>query len=402
MRKTPERREHPISEMPSTERNALRRAPEDLSDRLLTLLCGVEPGTPAEVAVGLVLDLAAEAMPELCVGVCFQSVGGPIALRRAASRASHVSDADPTRLFPESAAERILSVDFDRSATLHFAGDDEALLDAEAASTFAARLALVVGQSLRQARATDGSRDVDLERHDLEAQLLQAEKLATLGQMAAGVVHELNNPLTSILAYTDLLLQKATRLGTEPTDVERLTRIADAAHRILRFSRELVAYARPSTDVPAPVSIHDVLEKALVFCEHVVSAAAVSVERHYGAAQPVRGIPSQLTQIFVNLVTNACDAMRGGGRLSLATEDAPGFVVVRVTDDGDGIDEAHLGRVFEPFFTTKGEHEGTGLGLSIVHRIAARHRGSVRVERRSPRGTTFVLELPSAHFDGTM
>jgi two-component system NtrC family sensor kinase len=402
MRKTPERREHPVSEVPITERNALRRAPEDLSDRLLTVLCSLEPGTPVELAVGVVLDVAAEAMPELCVGVCFPGDDGPVTLRRTASRASYVSQSDPTRLFPERPAERILSVEFERAATLHFAGDDEALLDAEVASTFAARLSLVVGQTLRQARALDGSREVDLERHELEAQLVQAEKLATLGQMAAGVVHELNNPLTSILAYTDLLLQKAVARGSEPSDVERLTRIADAAHRILRFSRELVAYARPSTDVPAPVSIHDVLEKALVFCDHVLAASGVEVDRHYGAAQPIRGIPGQLTQVFVNLLTNACDALQAGGRIQLVTEDAPGFVIVRVADDGDGIAEAHISRVFEPFFTTKGERDGTGLGLSIVHRIIAGHHGAVRVERRSPRGTAFVLELPVGRFDGSL
>ena len=235
------------------------------------------------------------------------------------------------------------------------------------------------------------------EVRELEHQIIQAEKLATLGQLAAGVVHELNNPLTSITVYAEHLLRKNQRTEGDPTDSERLGRILEAAQRILNFTRDLVTYARPSAEEPREVSIETLLEQSVVFCEHLITERGVHVERHYAPALPtLQAVPSQLHQVFINLITNACHAMpEGAGKLVLETaqEHAGGPVTVRVRDNGGGIPSALLDRIFEPFYTTKSEGKGTGLGLSIVRNIVHQHRGDIGVESAPGAGTTFTVSL---------
>jgi C4-dicarboxylate-specific signal transduction histidine kinase len=299
---------------------------------------------------------------------------------------------DPTRLFPELAYERVIAIHPEEGSTLHVAADDEArIAEGSAGGLLFDRLVPMVGSVLEQHRA--------LERGlmELRAQVIQSEKLASLGQIAAGIVHELNNPLTTIVAYSDFLRKKTERKGGDPSDVERLARINEAAERILRFSRDLTAYSRPSSEVPAPVAIHDVIERALVFCEHELEKTGVMIERNFGEVRPVRGVAGQLTQVFVNLFTNAAHAMRNhGGLLTIATEMREEEVTVIIGDDGHGIDAEHRQRIFEPFFTTKTDGSGTGLGLSIVRSIVHSHGGRISVDGKAPRGTVFHVELPAA------
>src|SRR5262249_40504395 len=146
--------------------------------------------------------------------------------------------------------------------------------------------------------------------------------------------------------------------------------------RILRFTRDLVAYARPSSEVPVPIAINNVIEQALAFCEHVLAEHGANVDRIFAdALPPVRGMPEQLAQVFVNLFTNACHAMpQTGGRLAVSSVmSAEGRVVIAVEDNGHGIANEHLTSIFTPFFTTKGDGRGTGLGLSIVRNIMDNH-----------------------------
>jgi PAS domain S-box-containing protein len=238
-------------------------------------------------------------------------------------------------------------------------------------------------------------RDVT-ELRELEEQVIHAEKLATLGQLAAGVVHELNNPLTSISVYGDYLLKKATADGAPAPDVEKLRRIVQSADRILRFTRDLVSYARPATEKPVPVDIHELIDQAVVFCSHLIDETGAVIENRYDPAlPPVYGVPIQLVQVFVNLVTNACHAMPlGAGRLKLETSSyGDGRLAARIVDNGKGIPEDNLQRIFEPFFTTKGEGKGTGLGLSIVKNIVEQHRGLITVHSEVGTGTTFEIVL---------
>ncbi len=241
--------------------------------------------------------------------------------------------------------------------------------------------------------------------NNLKQRLIQTEKLASLGQVVTGVVHELAAPLTAITSYAGFLKDKLQRGQGDPADVERLTRISDSAQRILEFTRDLVAYARPTMQVPAAVDLHQVIRKALIFCDHELTNRQIQVELALNSPLPyVLGAHGALTQIFVNLCINAAQAMKiSGGTLTLATEhDAQtSELIVRVVDQGIGIPAHVLPQIFDPFFTTKSESEGTGLGLSIVNEIVQAHRGKIVVQSALGKGTTFKLTFPSASSDQT-
>ncbi len=378
-------------------------------DRLLVATCNL-PVADGEVAVvEYTVRALGDIFQECAVGACLVPAPppasgpslGPIEQRVFKSlphgEEHRVGPPDPTRLFPAYAYERVISAG-PQGSTLHFASDDPRLDDDDSALMHVAqRAGLVLGHGLAlagmHAKATSDARDL----RALNSHMVQAEKLASLGQIAAGVVHELNNPLTSIVAYTDWLLRKAGPQG-EPDSVERLRRIGESASRILRFTRDLVAYARPSSEVPVPVAIHNVIDQALAFCEHVLAEHGAKVERAYAdAIPPVRGMPEQLAQVFVNLFTNACHAMPdSGGELVVSTRVSADARTIEVTveDNGHGIPLDHQAQIFTPFFTTKADGRGTGLGLSIVKNIVDGHEGDIHVERRASGGTRFVLAFP--------
>ncbi|WP_163992068.1 ATP-binding protein [Pyxidicoccus caerfyrddinensis] len=230
---------------------------------------------------------------------------------------------------------------------------------------------------------------------ELEKRIIHAEKLASIGQLAASVVHEINNPMTAVATYADALLQRS-RLtpGANPADQEKLKKILESSHRILRFTRDLVSYARPAQDKPERVLLNAVVDMAVGFCEHVVAQARVSVHREYSELPPLSAVRANLVQVFVNLITNACHAMPPGGSVYLSTGRDGQDAVVTVRDTGTGIDPKHLQRIFEPFFTTKPEGKGTGLGLSICQGIVENHGGRLTVESTVGSGTTFTVRLP--------
>ncbi|RKH36426.1 ATP-binding protein [Corallococcus sicarius] len=233
---------------------------------------------------------------------------------------------------------------------------------------------------------------------ELEKRIIHAEKLASIGQLAASVVHEINNPMTAVATYADALLQRSRMTpGANPADQEKLRKILESSHRILRFTRDLVSYARPAQDRPEQVSLNAVVDMAVGFCEHVVSQARVTVHREYsGDVPPLAAVRANLVQVFVNLITNACHAMTPGGQVHLSTAQEGQEAVVRVRDTGTGIDPRNLSRIFEPFFTTKPEGRGTGLGLSICQGIVENHGGRLTVESTLGQGTTFTVRLPLA------
>jgi PAS domain S-box-containing protein len=235
------------------------------------------------------------------------------------------------------------------------------------------------------------------EVRELEGQVIHAEKLATLGQLAAGIVHEINNPLTSISVYGEYLLSKLTRSGAEHADLKRVERILRSSDRIMSFTRNLLTYARPSKEEAQPIVLNDALQEAVGFCEHIVRDAGVSVELDYGENLPkVNAVPGQLHQVFVNLITNACNAApEEGGRVRLSSRlHGHDRIYVEVQDNGVGIQAAELNRVFEPFFSTRRKGTGTGLGLSIVRNIIEEHRGTIEIDSKAGRGTTVLVTLP--------
>jgi two-component system, NtrC family, sensor kinase len=232
---------------------------------------------------------------------------------------------------------------------------------------------------------------------ELERRMVHAEKLASIGQLAASVVHEINNPMTAVAAYSEALLMNARlRPDSNPADLEKLRKIQESSQRILRFTRDLVSYARPAKDKPEKVLLSAVMDQAVSYCEHVVTHAKVSVRREYTELPPISAVRANLAQVFVNLITNACHAMSPGGQVTLTTRREGQEAVAEVRDTGTGIDPTNVGRIFDPFFTTKEEGKGTGLGLSIVQGIVESHGGRITVDSTPGQGTTFTLRLPLA------
>ncbi|WP_437503347.1 sensor histidine kinase [Sorangium sp. So ce1099] len=379
-----------MSDAPVTLRKPLTRdIPLEWIDALLIAASELDPSASLEQRASALLGAAERTLTGCGFGACIPGATGAQVVVRVSSRARREDTRDPARLLPEFAFERAVAIEPEGRSSVHIAADDAGYLDSAPIQALVDRLVLALQITIREARAQQSLRD----------QIIQAEKLASLGKMAAGVVHELNNPLTSILAYSEYLRRKGERSGVDPSDLERLARINEAADRIRRFSRDLIAYSRPSTEKPGAVSLHDIIERALVFCEHLLEQTSVTVEKCFGEIPPVHGVIDPLTQVFVNLFTNAAHAMHEhGGCLGIATAMSPsdGYITVTIQDEGHGIDAEHLPRIFDPFFTTKTDGTGTGLGLSIVRNIVASHGGAIRATPRAPRGTAFYLDLPIA------
>lgn len=371
----------------------------ELLDRLLVASCEMSPDADVSKIVEAFVAIGRDAFPDAAIGIhVLQGDGAPVIVRHS-SRSSDAPSDDWARLFPGLAHERIIAIPASEDAALHLASDDRTHVFPDAPlESFLSRFVLTIGAALRHARAHAELRARHARLHDFDAKFVHTSRLASFGQIAADIVHELNSPLTSVLAYSDYLHQKALRQGADPADTERLGRLHQAAERIHAFTRDLLAYARPRNAVPTAVAIHDVIEQALVFCDHVLSELDVNVERAFGDVPAVRGIADQLTQIFVNLFTNAAHAMRKhGGRLTIQTNlvPEPSIVRVRVEDEGHGIPPEHLEKIFEPYFTTKPEGTGTGLGLSIVRSIVTAHGGHIRAYARPNQGAVFEVDLPA-------
>jgi len=382
-----------------------REIPSPWLARLLTLSCELPIDEGPEAVTTALVEAVASILPQHAFGVSLDEAVDPdrpgsARILRSSSSGSRVSiSPPPARIFPEFARERVLEVGGEHHGIrLHVASNDASTLkDGMPVHLLLKQVGRILISALRTTRLVSAKGRESLE---LKGQIIQSEKLASLGQIAAGVVHELNNPLTSIVGYSDYLRAKAERERNDPNDIERLRRIGESAARILRFSRDLMAYARPSIEPPSPVAVHGVVDQALVFCEHLFTQAGVRVDRNYATdVRPVLGVRDQLTQVFVNLFTNACHAMEShGGSLSVTTEiDLPRHAVkIAVADTGHGIEGEHLKHIFDPFFTTKTEGRGTGLGLSIVRNIVLLHGGAIAVDSAPNQGTTFVLHLPIA------
>jgi two-component system, NtrC family, sensor kinase len=377
-------------------------APTLWLEQIFDLHCDLPVDTGLEELLDQFLDRLAPLLPACAVGACVVDTRGqPLVVLRMPPGSDGDPGRDPTRLFPRLSLELVLPLGPELAgSTLHLASDDTAIMNTGSNQARIVRAAArVLNSAVRQVLALARARESSADLHRLQAQVIQAEKLASLGQIVAGVVHELNNPLTSIVAYSDYLRKRAIERAAEPEDVERLRRIGEAAERILKFSRDLVAYARPSSDIPAPVMLREVVDKALVFCEHEFGESQVEIDCSIPVSlPPVRGIAGQLTQLFVNLFTNAAHAMNTrGGRLTInASPRGTDAMLVEVADEGVGIEAGDLEQIFEPFFTTKTDGRGTGLGLSIVREIVEAHAGTLSARSTPGKGSVFSVVLPLA------
>jgi len=242
------------------------------------------------------------------------------------------------------------------------------------------------------------------ERERLRANLQRAERLASIGSLAAGVAHEINNPLAYVVANLELIAESIRRGSLAKVEREQIMELVhaglDGSDRVRRIVGDLRAFARSRDDQVEPVDIHDILEAAIGLADNQIRHRARLV-RAYGHPAPVMAHEGRLTQVFVNLLVNAAQAIPEGQGddplITVVTDQIDDdWAVVTVADTGVGIDPRVVDRIFEPFFTTKPQGEGTGLGLSIVHGIVTSLGGRIEVTSAPGTGSTFRVVLPAA------
>jgi two-component system NtrC family sensor kinase len=232
------------------------------------------------------------------------------------------------------------------------------------------------------------------ELREIQEHLVQSEKLASIGKLAAGIAHEINNPLGGILIYSHLILEDTPPNGPHH---ENLKKIVKETTRCKNIVKGLLDFARPKEPEMAPTDIPALLESCLGFTGHQSLFQNITVVKSFAADLPrIVADAAQLQQVFMNLILNAAEAMDGRGTLTIkAGVDADrAELVVDIMDTGHGIKEEDRARLFEPFFTTKDVGKGTGLGLAISYGIVRKHQGSIDVRSDVGRGSVFTVRLP--------
>jgi PAS domain S-box-containing protein len=251
-----------------------------------------------------------------------------------------------------------------------------------------------------------------LELRQKQAQLVQAEKMASLGSLVAGIAHEINTPLGALNSNNDVLVRSLAKMhglldGGLSEDaqqrpeilklmaaIEDLNRVNQTAmQRIVAIVRSLRSFARLDAAEQDQVDIHDGLESTLTLVHHQIKNR-IRVHKDYGKLPAIYCYPNQLNQVFMNVLVNSSQAIEGEGDIYIKTFNEDDKVIVEIRDTGRGILPEHLERIFDPGFTTKGAGVGTGLGLSIVYQIIEDHHGQIKVESEENKGTTVRIALP--------
>jgi signal transduction histidine kinase len=249
------------------------------------------------------------------------------------------------------------------------------------------------------------------ELRETQAQLVQSEKMAALGDLVAGVAHEINTPLGAVASNTDLVaraMNKAKDALADPAQMDKAINFLDrgaamvdvsreACRRINEIVRSLRNFARLDEAQRKPADLHEGLDSTLTLAGHLMKNR-ITVQRDYGQLPAVYCYANQLNQVFLNILVNAAQSIDGPGAITVRTRCAPegadGSVVVEISDSGCGIPPEAMQKIFNPGFTTKGVGVGTGLGLAICYRIVANHQGKIEVDSEVGKGTTFRIILP--------
>jgi PAS domain S-box-containing protein len=230
------------------------------------------------------------------------------------------------------------------------------------------------------------------DRAELEQRLVQADKLSSIGLLAAGVAHEVNTPLAVISTYAQMLAKQVAEDSQKSAILEK---IAKQTFRASEIVNSLLNFSRTSTTSFGQVNLNRVIQETLSLLDHQLTKAGIRIENDLQHDLPaVQGNAGKLQQVFLNLFLNARDAMSGGGTLEVKTRAEGSGVRVEVADTGHGISPEHIHRIYDPFFTTKAARKGTGLGLSVTYGIIQEHGGSIEVSNRRSGGAEFRLELP--------
>ncbi len=235
------------------------------------------------------------------------------------------------------------------------------------------------------------------EADQLRAQLLQAQRLSSVGALASSVAHEFNNILTTIINYAKLALRP--RAG-DPDRVQALEKILKSGQRAAQIINSMLGFARNTAILRQPTDLVALIEELMLLVDKDMSKHQIQIEKRYQGRPHAPVIPAQIEQVVLNLMLNARQAMPNGGRLKLEVRHntRTNMAEIRVTDSGCGISPERLRQIFEPFYTTKQPdeqgHGGTGLGLSVCRQIIEQHNGRIRVESLVGKGSTFTVKLP--------
>jgi signal transduction histidine kinase len=252
-------------------------------------------------------------------------------------------------------------------------------------------------ESIRQLRAAQDELKSRIEaQRSAESRLIQAAKLAAVGEMAAGVAHELNNPLTMVTGFAELTLEEMPAGAKSRSDMEMVLREARRARDVVR---RLLDFARQTESVRVRLNLNEVLGDVIELTRHLMKTSGIVYTEDLASELPLVFIDrNQMKQVFLNLFHNALQAMPSGGEFKLQTRKAihngRSWVIAAVRDSGEGISPEHKDRLFEPFFTTKASQGGTGLGLSVTYGIVTDHGGRIEVESQPGKGSTFTVWLP--------
>src|SRR5687768_2991485 len=251
--------------------------------------------------------------------------------------------------------------------------------------------------TINQLRSTQVELRARMEaQRSAENRLIQAAKLAAVGEMAAGIAHELNNPLTSVTGFAELALEGVPEGSETRTDLDMVLREALRARDVVR---RLLDFARQSESTRARASLNNVIEDVLALSRHLIRTNGVELSLELAEELPWATVDvNQMKQVLLNLVHNALQAMPNGGKMKITTQSGSrhqrDWVVVSVQDTGEGIAQLEQTRIFEPFYTTKGNEGGTGLGLSVTYGIVTDHGGQIDVESQPGTGSKFMVWLP--------
>ncbi|MFQ5483371.1 MAG: PAS domain-containing sensor histidine kinase, partial [Nitrospinaceae bacterium] len=234
-------------------------------------------------------------------------------------------------------------------------------------------------------------KDITDERKLLD-HLVLAEKLSGLGTLAAGIAHEMNNPLFSIMGYTEAILDEK-----DPKEMHKYAeKVLDRSKHMASVILNFAGYSRSNArDGVAPVQLNEKLDAALDMAVLASYSDDIKVTRNYEEIPPIKAKPEEIQQIFLNLIGNAVQAMDGKGELDLTTRRYAGLMEIQIKDSGPGISPEHILKIFDPFFTTKEQGKGTGLGLNIVHRVIEKYGGNIRVESERGKGACFIITFPA-------
>jgi two-component system, NtrC family, sensor kinase len=239
---------------------------------------------------------------------------------------------------------------------------------------------------------------------ETQAHLIQSEKMASLGQLVAGIAHEINNPLAFVLNNLFVVQENLKKLSAEVADTglprlekisARLADMQEGAERVKDLVSKLRTFSRLDEGTFKTVDIHESIESVLLFLRHKM-AGRIEVERDYRAPDELSCFAGELNQVLMNIIANAIDSIEGTGKITLTTKRQDGSFVMTVRDTGKGIPETIRNRIFEPFFTTKPVGHGTGLGLAISYGIVKAHKGSIQFTTEEGKGTEFVLSIPAS------